>query len=748
MRRFFAILSKAACFLMLGACFMLAGPAPEACAEPVKIKGTTTTLDTVVSLDYVYDDDFFSLPSDVYNHDFAKLSIGLSCSAFRDEAHTDAQDDYLIDFFQKMGFSNIETPEYRKAPEANSIAWGLATKKIGDKTIVACTVCGANYGKEWASNLTVGDMIRSLGFSDSANIVTAAIADYVARGNFDGEVVLWITGYSRGAAVANISAADCIASGTFNDVYAYTFATPMTTREPISYPNIFNVVQKEDLVTKIPFADWGFGRYGKDLFMMSPETDSECESITVTAPELYKAMVKSEMVTNSEINYQLRILADYLLLLFPDPASYTEGLQPLLVNIMGEEGADAKDALQILLKALNQYNADGAREKQELKEMLDYLETLVGYYYLQGGLEKLPDSMWDKKLGVATLFNAHFPFEYLAMVFSTDDPAKLFSENTDYIRLMIYGNVSASISDGTKVIKEVTADGKELVNGVEAPYSFPDVDCQNDKIVITLPADKSYEVTVTSNWMLPQTVSYTGALFSGRTIRAQADDYYTIIVAKGDQFKIKTSVNGRAIEAASSDYADISVFTEKLYSPTTSMRLENNDVVHLTLNGLINRLLLLILILIVQWIVSLILAAIRKKKGRKRNPKVALVWHGLIVFLFALLEIVLWYFVPILTLAKFIPAALAFIALCVYAFKGVREGYGTWKRFWIFVLAVAVYFIAESLFIGDCSIMKAVSLLVIWMVFVVVAYKLLWTKKKDKDEEPEEGQILMEGALA
>ena len=728
--REFAIKSRiAAFFVVLGICFLIAQPASVAHAKEITINSTYDTLGRVVSWDYAYDDDYFQEPANQYNHSLARLSLGMALATFRDEFHLDAQDGYLIDLMKDMGFSQIETETYRNDPTPYSVAYGFATKQIGDTALVICAVCGGNYSKEWASNLTVGDLIRSMGFSDSSEIVQKALKDYVDRNVSQDKMKLWVVGFSRGGAIANITAADCTESGAYEDVYAYTFATPRTTREPIAYPNIFNIIQKEDLVPKIPLADWGFERYGTDMFLVSPETDSDSMPILSKAEELYQEMVGSEMITNSEINYQLRILVDYLLLLFPDSASYTEALQPLLIDIMTGDDGDSKEALQVLLEALSKYNTDDAGTKEELKAMLDYLETMISVYYLQGGLEKLPPDQWDQSFGTYTLFNGHFPFEYLSMMYASDDPEELFSDNTEYIRLMVFGNVDVTISDGDTVLKEVLADGTQLVNGNPDPYSFPHVDCSEEKVVVTLPADQSYKVSVKSKSILPQTISYTGLLFSAHTVRAKADNYYSYVMNKDDTAIIQTSVDERAIEPQGSNYTDISLFTEALYSPTTAMRMENNNVVHLTISGFVNRILLLLLILLVQMIASIILMVVRKKKHRKRNVAVAFVWHGLIMFLFALLEVALWFFVPILTIAKMIPGTLAFITLVVYAMKGCREGRGSWKAFWIYVAVLAIYLIGESLLIGDFTPEKGMTLIAVYLCFLVAAYVFLWRQK-------------------
>ena len=701
----------------------------EADAAGTHIAGTFRTFDKVVSWDYLYRDDFFLSSPDEYDHDLARLSLGLAMAAFRDLEHPDAQDDYLIEFLEKLGFSGIESETYRSDPTTDSIGYGLAVKTIGDTTILACAVCGGDYGLEWASNLTVGDSVRSEGFEDASLRVQAAIKKYLETHTVSEKVKLWITGYSRAGAVSNITAADLTEEGLFEDVYAYTFATPRTTREPGSFTNIFNIMQKEDVVPKVPLADWGYVRYGKDMFLVSPETDSDCTEVMNRAAQLYYDMIGAEMVTNSEINYQLRTLIDYLLSLMPDSATYTEYLQPLIIDIMSQsEGT--QDALQILLQALQQYSTDDPAAAEELKAMRDYLGTLLQTYGFRDTLQNLPADRWDPQYGLTNLFNAHFPFEYLALLYASDDPEELYSDNTEYIRLVIYADADITISDEDKVIKEIRADGTELVNGEEDPYSFPDADCSREKTVITLPADQSYHVAVTSKAGLPQTISYTGLLYSGNTVKAQADNLYSYLMLNGETADILTSVNGKTIEPSGSDYTDVSVFTDVIYSPTTAMRLENNSIVHLTISGLVNRLLLIIVILLLQMIASIILTIIRKKTGRKRNKIVALVWHAVIAALFALLEVAMWYFVPILTIAKMIPGTLVFIVISIYAIKGCRTESRKWKTCWILIAALAAYVILESLLIGDVTILKAVLLLVVYAGFMAVVFNLLWHKQE------------------
>ena len=702
------------------------------------VTGQFITFYKHVSWEYPYSDTFFTLPSDQYDHNFARLSLGLALAAFRDIDHPEAQDDYLIEFFEDMGFGEIESETYRKEPETDSIAYGLATKKINDTTILACGVCGGNYAAEWASNLTVGDKDRSEGFYDASKKVQAAIRDYMDRHPADGPIKLWIAGFSRAAATSNITAADLTDAGIFDDVYAYTFATPCTTREPSPYPNIFNIMQKDDPVPKVPLEDWSYGHYGNDLYMVALETDSDCGPVMEQADKLYQEMLGAKMLTNSEITNHLRTIMDYLLMLLPEPSVYKQYLQPAVLDVLSKSD-ETMDALTVLLKALTYYGRHDKEHGMELKALQRYLSSLLGEF-LKGSLADMPPEMWDPQFGIANLFHAHYPFEYLAMMFASDDPAALFSENTDYIRLVIYGIVDAEIMDGDNVLKTVTSDGKELVDGKEEPFSFPDVNCLRDKMVITLPADHSIQVKITSRSALPQTITYTGLLYTGHTVKAQADDFYSFLMSDGETATIVTSTDGRAIEPEESDYIEVSSILEPFYSPTTAMRLENNEVVRMTVSGLVNKLMIIIVFLILQMIASIILAIIRVKKKRKRNMTVAFIWHFVIAFIFAILEVAMWYFIPHITLARFIPAVVVCIVLIAYALKGYRYHKKGLKTFFILTGALVVYEILTSLLIGDFTFNKGLVELIAYIVFTVLIYLLMWRRKKPKEPKSEQLQ--------
>ena len=685
------------------------------------LSGSFLTCDHIYSWEYVYSDDYFSLPSDTYHHDLARLSLGLALSAFRDTDHSDAQDDNLTAFFSQAGFEKIDTHTYQEEPSSDSVTYGFAQKKIGDATVIACAVCGGNYTAEWANNLTIGDEALAKGFTDSAHKVEEGLASYLEKNPIEGEGKLWIAGFSRGGAVSNVAAAECTDSGRFHDVYAYTFATPRTTKDPKAYRNIYNIIGKDDTVPKIPLADWGYRRYGTDLYLFSPLMNPDAEELVKETADLYRELKGSEMVLNQEISSQIRTIMDYLLLLFPDTSVYTNLLQPVLVDIISES-EETPDAIRVLMDALEHFHDSGELEESELNTLLDYLLTIFSYYYLSGQIYELPPIEWDQELGTINLFEEHLPFKYLCKMFVSDDPEELFSDNREYIRLVIYGNANAQILDGKTVVKTVQG-GAEYVDGEENPYAYPDVDCSKNKIEISLSADRSYTIDLTSNSVLPQIVSYTGNLYTGDTVRAETDDFYSDNLLPRGTMRITTPGEGRAIDPERSDYMKALSGLGSVYSPSVAMYLENNEIAVLTIPGLVTRLLLVLFFLLIQLIVSIVLAIIRKKRKTEKKPVVSAVWHAVNVSLFTFIALSMWYFIPVIRLLMVIPMVLSSIVLLVFAWKQYRRN-GTpemLKRFFIYVALLVAFVVLTALFGGKVNLLKAVLFVALTAAFFMAA---------------------------
>lgn len=120
-----------------------------------------------------------------------------------------------------------------------------------------------------------------MGFDITANRVLALAEAFVqANSTAPDGVVYWVTGHSRGGAIANLTAAKLLDMG--KRTVAYTFACPNATLAGGSqgYESIFNAVNEDDLVPYLPFTSWGYGRYGRTAVIdMSEAMRAEWKSM-------------------------------------------------------------------------------------------------------------------------------------------------------------------------------------------------------------------------------------------------------------------------------------------------------------------------------------------------------------------------------------------------------------------------------------------------------------------------------------
>lgn len=253
------------------------------------------------SATYYYEDAYFHESSYIYNEHLATMSLCLDLSAWGSE---EVGNNYSLkmknaeQLLSEIGFDDF-THNYMDfsnngiagKPTKDSIGAVAANKQITvdgtDYTLVALAVRGGGYESEWASNFTLGESGHHQGFRDARDQVITFLNNYISNNMITGNIKLWITGYSRAAATANmvagkidegsVSFADCTLA--LSDLYAYTFETPsgaLTTDTRSSvFNNIFNIINPNDPVPKVAPIDWSFDRYGIDKHLPSVVTQSE-----------------------------------------------------------------------------------------------------------------------------------------------------------------------------------------------------------------------------------------------------------------------------------------------------------------------------------------------------------------------------------------------------------------------------------------------------------------------------------------
>jgi hypothetical protein len=168
---------------------------------------------------------------------------------------------------------------------------GTKTEEIGDPYVLE-----ANTANSWTDTVDIAPGIVKIAADGTATVYETGHEYKIEEYDITGDVKLWITGYSRGAAVANVIAGrldTAIANGekplgddidlTKHGLYCYTFATPTTIQHddesPIDprsadYNNIKSVIMYGDVIPKMFFEGLGFERYGIDVTMSDPASEN------------------------------------------------------------------------------------------------------------------------------------------------------------------------------------------------------------------------------------------------------------------------------------------------------------------------------------------------------------------------------------------------------------------------------------------------------------------------------------------
>lgn len=254
----------------------------NALAEPfqMQVQFLSTVGQKTLTQEVMLDDTWFGSPSSTYNHRLNQLSICMAVASFRDTAAPLTESDhYLKEFFRQAGFEGYQAYGYSKEPGADTISNAVAMKRLTDEeggyVLLAVPVCGQGYGDEWMSNFTIDAGKNHSGFMNASETVYHRLKDYIGEHGLAGQrIKVWCTGFSRAAAVSNMLAHRLLNDENFekDNIFCYTFGTPNTTKDPVAYPQIFNICGAFDPVPKIPFADWGFGKHGHTYYLPAMET--------------------------------------------------------------------------------------------------------------------------------------------------------------------------------------------------------------------------------------------------------------------------------------------------------------------------------------------------------------------------------------------------------------------------------------------------------------------------------------------
>ena len=206
--------------------------------------------------------------------EFSMTTAWFILSSFMGQGKTDTAAQ-----MENLGLTVVQQENYGKpmSDHSHTSAYTLATGQLpvrGEMRNVAVITIRGTADGEWYSNFDIAgesgnDCTVAENFYAATEAIYAAVKPELDK--LDAPVII-ATGYSRGAGCSNLLGLMLNEDFNKDDVYIYTYATPNTIRyDAENDENIFNFVNMNDMITRMPPAEWGFTRAGTDIELRDPE---------------------------------------------------------------------------------------------------------------------------------------------------------------------------------------------------------------------------------------------------------------------------------------------------------------------------------------------------------------------------------------------------------------------------------------------------------------------------------------------
>ena len=512
------------------------------------LHGDNLIPDELAQYTYHYDEKWFENSACTYQHELARMSIRMAMAGMAKTGTPDPTDHSNIQaLMTQLEFSNLYF-DYPQT-EVNSIGYAIGSKNLRGSdgkvySLVSVVVRSAGYFDEWGGNVTLGPSGNHSGFQIAADKVLNGddnggigllnyISNMQATGQLTNNVKIWITGYSRGAATANLAAAKLDETFGKDNVFAYCFECPMGTTDAnaggAQYNNIFCIVNPIDLVPKVAMREWGFRRYGKTFYLPSVSNTSLYLPLKLKMDTKYADLLTYSGGTNSvldvlSVTRQLNAIPGLLeqSVLFDHFVGY-------LAKNLNRNAYYRFHETSFAQAVANTLGVQGSRSDEDTAALL----YLAGVLFDNATLRKNFNThalLFGAEVGTLALFMryAHYPELAVAWLDVLDD-STLSNILSGYRSVFINCPVDVSVyDDEDNLVAQIINDvPQEVENGISACVD------ENGQKVFILPLDMEYrlDVKATDNG----TVTYTAADYDlERGDYTQVVSYQEIPVEKGD----------------------------------------------------------------------------------------------------------------------------------------------------------------------------------------------------------------------
>ena len=342
----------------------------------------------------------------------------------------------------------------------NSQSFAAGNKIL--KPLLVVDIRGSVTWWDWVNDIGAQVLPFNNRFAALAEEVFTNVENYLSSTGLQDPIIL-VTGHSMGAAIANILAARLNETMDSGNIYAYTFATPRTVNEAVSgnqavnYPNIFNILNSNDVVTYVPLTItlpvvnyWK--RHGIDLYINMPY--SESRETDILGMPCHSMSVYLNWLNSSEDLSLQEMLA-------LSEEARVRGLLPIIAKIKCPVGVTIKDS---------NGNIIGYESQQENAVYPDMLDNGV--------------MSWIEEDGAKMFF-----------IPSIADAASIEIEAYDYGSMnFTVGSVDASTESEIKTLNNISLyPGKEFTADISE-----DVPVEDTQLFITENGETVGEVTETN----------------------------------------------------------------------------------------------------------------------------------------------------------------------------------------------------------------------------------------------------------
>ena len=495
----------------------------------------------------------------------------------------------------------------------------------------------------------------------------------------EGKKKLWVSGFSRASAVGNILAADMIESGEYEDVYAYLFGVPRTTRQPVRYKGIYNICGQYDPVPSVPLQSWGYERYGTDLYTPTQEADADYTEYALAANTVGIRLDRKGFRNNPEVNYQLRLLLESLGEFFPSAEAYCKELQGLLADaVVNHSGAHI---LELLTTAFKDLKPDNPQDKARIDIFTDYIGFIVGQH-LRVDQRQIEDGSWDPDATLAAnLALEHLPVTYVRWLFADEDPQKIFAGSHISRRLSVIGAVDITVLKDGQALTSIDKTGRISYllqeNGSEEASNDPGVFMmRNENVtIVSLPNNAEYTVRIDTDKR--RTVTFYDLIISPEKLTTEAGKINLAMIRKGSyEFIVSpdkrippapNEISGNYMLLGSSDYD---------YSPTAVMNDELEATKHyfMSMRRVYQLVFNVVVGLVLFLLGCLIICLVHRHQVKKGHPPFSkwyvIVPHLIVIAGMLVLTTMLSYHLFAVDMARIVSASFTVLGIFLLSLRG------------------------------------------------------------------------------